>query len=50
MGAPGVVPEPPTVEVLPDAATWREVSDRIYDTNRTHGIPTAVGVRGRGVL
>jgi hypothetical protein len=50
MKAPGVVPEPPTVEVLPDAATWREISDRIYDTNRTRGIPTAVGAFAAGAF
>jgi pimeloyl-ACP methyl ester carboxylesterase len=34
--------EPPLVNLLPDAATWREFFDSVYDTYRAAGIPAAM--------
>src|SRR5262249_2978935 len=45
-----VAHEPPTVNLLPDAATWRDFFDRVYDTYRTSGIPTAMRMFATGAF
>jgi pimeloyl-ACP methyl ester carboxylesterase len=42
--------EPPTVNLLPDAATWRDFFDNVYDTYRTSGIPTAMRAFATGAF
>jgi pimeloyl-ACP methyl ester carboxylesterase len=37
-----VAHEPPTVNLLPDAATWLELFDTVYTTYRAEGIPAAM--------
>ena len=37
-----VAHEPPAVNLLPDAAAWRDFFDDVYDTYRTSGIPAAM--------
>ncbi len=45
-----VAHEPPTVNLLPDAATWRDFFDSVYDTYRTSGIPTAMRTFATGAF
>lgn len=37
-----VAHEPPTINLLPDAATWAAFFDSVYDTYRASGVPTAM--------
>ena len=45
-----VAHEPPTVNLLPDAATWRALFDGVYDTYRTAGIPLAMRAFATGAF
>ena len=45
-----VAHEPPTVNLLPDAATWRDFFDGVYDTYRTSGIPPAMHAFASGAF
>jgi len=45
-----VAHEPPTVNLLPDAATWWAFFDTVYDTYRTADIPTAMRAFAAGAF
>jgi acetyltransferase/esterase len=45
-----VAHEPPLVNLLPDAAKWRDFFSRVYDTYRQSGVAEALRQFGSGVL
>jgi pimeloyl-ACP methyl ester carboxylesterase len=45
-----VAHEPPAVNLLPDAAAWRDFFDDVYGTYRTSGIPAAMRKFATGVV
>jgi acetyltransferase/esterase len=45
-----VAHEPPTVNLLPDAAAWRDFFDNVYDTYRASGIPAAMQMFATGAF